>query len=73
MDLVQAQIAKGLGTRLCRCTLPPIPMFLVGVQQYQGPRGNMLRRYVFQCPRCEKTFPRSSSLTKARGGVLVCD
>ena len=72
MDLVQAQITRGLGNPLCRCQRPPTPMVLVRVQRYQGPRGNMLRRYVFQCPRCEKTFPRGTNLTDRRA-VLASD
>jgi hypothetical protein len=66
MDLVEAQIAEGLVTRLCRCTRPPIPMVRVRVQRYQGRRGNMLRRYVFQRLRCEKTLFRVSD----RHGIL---
>jgi hypothetical protein len=73
MDLVEAQIAKGLGTRLCRCTRPPIPMVLVGVQPYQGRHGNILRRYVFQCPRCKKTVSPGGYATSDTHGFLASD
>jgi hypothetical protein len=73
MDFVEAQIAKGLGTRRCRCTRPPISMLLVGVQPYQGRHGNMLRRYLFQCPRCKKTVSPGGYLTNDTRRILVSD
>jgi hypothetical protein len=34
--LGEAQIADGLGYRLCRCTFPPTPMLAVGHRPYAG-------------------------------------
>jgi hypothetical protein len=50
LELAEAQIAKGLGYPLCRCTLPPNPMLEVG--EYWSPMA--VRVVVNECPRCHR-------------------
>lgn len=46
--IAEAQIAKGLGYDLCKCTFPPQIMLSIG---YQG----SIERY--QCPNCKQIIP----------------
>ncbi len=48
LEMAEAQVAKGLGYRLCKCTWPPQIMFSKGFKEYDE---------VFKCPACGATFP----------------
>ena len=49
IQLAEAQIAKALGYRLCRCVFPPIPMLLAGYRlDFQN-----IHFYVYECPVCK--------------------
>ena len=49
VQLAEAQVARALGYRLCRCTFPPIPMLLVGfrLNGFDQPED------VHECPACK--------------------
>ena len=51
LKLAQAQIAQGLGYKLCRCTFPPTPMLEVG-EQYSAMTET--RMVVYECPVCNR-------------------
>lgn len=67
--LAEAQIARGLGYKLCQCEFPPAPMLLVGYQQRQGPRG-LYHLDVHQCPKCCRTHPPGAYSVHGRLVVL---
>ena len=51
LRLAEAQIAQGLGYKLCRCEFPPTPMLDIG--DFRNAMG--LRTRVHECPRCKRT------------------
>lgn len=47
--IAEAEIARGLGYQICRCTFPPQIMLKTGFSREYGDH--------FQCPRCPSTWP----------------
>jgi len=49
--IAEAQAAKGLGYKICKCTWPPQIMLSIGIHD---------DREKYQCPKCRKILPNKS-------------
>jgi len=66
--IAEAQIAQSLGYTLCRCDMPPTPMFKIGYRDSRSGKRDFID--VHECPKCHQNDagPWQFSKTVGDGG-----